>query len=924
MIKKICVWTSTSFFLIPCFIIMTAYAASGQIEAWKNLGLYGGAGRQIAVDPNDANHMFLAAGDSWGQYSYVTTNAGISWDRLAINGGTVVYDPNNGTTIYLGKYRSADNGQNWSTNGTLVALDAEVQVVKPGDSQTLFAKNYGSETAQLFRSSDGGTTWSNVIPVGITQARWANTGRPLIFDPVDASVIYLTLERNPNAEADDFGIYKSTNGGLAWTRKDTNQAGSIIVHPNQRNLLLATGGAFESPVRLSMDTGETWQVTGPMSDILVYHPGAPDTVYTIGAGCALSTNFGLTWSDWFLQGRVGFDCDAVIPTSASTNIFVCRFDYGFFRVNADLSGQEERNNGIMEISAAAALVRNQSSHIVIGTERGVSASFDGAASWNHYIGTAPGGSGGALLNGVADLCFGYDTTQTVWAVGEGANISQDGGLTWRRALTNEPEPQITSYVGMVYTAVLAVPEDPQRIIVGAFDELGPADYSTAGLFVSTNLCESLEQSPLLTGYINGLVIESDLSYSNRAADSRLCYAAVGFDATNGTRGLYWSSDSGQTWLPRGLANKKVYAVAPDSVDARVVYASYYDPDNVMYPFQLRRSDDAGLTWTNIIRDISTNAGDILVISLATASTNAGEVYAAITQNDEGYIARSSDYGQNWSIIAGPIERINTVAAGSIYGAMNGGFYKYTNVAETAIRLNCLAADFDGDQLADAALYNTNGNWSLKLSSGGYSSRLDLAGFLGGSGYTAVAGDFDGDGIADPAVYQASTGTWLIKMSSSGYSVLTLADFLGGYGYTALTGDFDGDRLADPTVYQASTGTWKVKLSTAGYLEIPKPDFLGSTGWTAIAADFDGDRLADPSVYQASTESWVVMMSSSGYSVYALDPHFLGGTNYTAFAADFDGDQMADPTVAEASTGHWKIKLSGSGYSLLDLPNFLGE
>jgi len=210
----------------------------------------------------------------------------------------------------------------------------------------------------------------------------------------------------------------------------------------------------------------------------------------------------------------------------------------------------------------------------------------------------------------------------------------------------------------------------------------------------------------------------------------------------------------------------------------------------MYPFQLRRSDDAGLTWTNIIRDISTNAGDILVISLATASTNAGEVYAAITQNDEGYIARSSDYGQNWSIIAGPIERINTVAAGSIYGAMNGGFYKYTNVAETAIRLNCLAADFDGDQLADPAVYNTNGTWRIKLSGANY-TLITLTGFLGGSDCTALAADFDGDRLADPAIYHAADELWALKLSSLNYLTPTVITSFGGSGWAALGGDFDG-------------------------------------------------------------------------------------------------------------------------------------
>ena len=235
----------------------------------------------------------------------------------------------------------------------------------------------------------------------------------------------------------------------------------------------------------------------------------------------------------------------------------------------------------------------------------------------------------------------------------------------------------------------------------------------------------------------------------------------------------------------------------------------------------------------------------------------------------------------------------------------------------------LAADFDGDAKADPAVYNTNSNWKIKLSSANY-TLVPLTGFLGGSGYSALAADFDGDRRADPGVYQETTGAWIIKLSSAGYEAVPLDNFLGGAGYAALAADFDGDAKADPAVYQEATGTWKIKLSSIRYTEIPLSGFMGGTGWTAMAADFDGDAKADPTVYQATTESWEVLLSSSGFRVHALVTSFLGGTDYAAFAADFDGDAKADPAAAETNTGHWKIRLSSGNYVLVDLLNFLGE
>ena len=40
--------------------------------------------------------------------------------------------------------------------------------------------------------------------------------------------------------------------------------------------------------------------------------------------------------------------------------------------------------------------------------------------------------------------------------------------------------------------------------------------------------------------------------------------------------------------------------------------------------------------------------------------------------------------------------------------------------------------------------------------------------FGGTGYVPVVADFDGDGLADPALYQAATSTWFVKLSASSY------------------------------------------------------------------------------------------------------------------------------------------------------------
>ena len=78
----------------------------------------------------------------------------------------------------------------------------------------------------------------------------------------------------------------------------------------------------------------------------------------------------------------------------------------------------------------------------------------------------------------------------------------------------------------------------------------------------------------------------------------------------------------------------------------------------------------------------------------------------------------------------------------------------------------VSADYDGDGLADPALYSdANGVWSIMPSAYGYNKQLHNFNRLGGRGKASVAADFDGDGVADPAIYQESTGTWRAMLSA---------------------------------------------------------------------------------------------------------------------------------------------------------------
>lgn len=215
----------------------------------------------------------------------------------------------------------------------------------------------------------------------------------------------------------------------------------------------------------------------------------------------------------------------------------------------------------------------------------------------------------------------------------------------------------------------------------------------------------------------------------------------------------------------------------------------------------------------------------------------------------------------------------------------------------------VAADFDGDGVADPAMVDGSGNWYLWLSSWGYMCPGALP--FSSAGAAPLAADFDGDAKADPAGVDAS-GNWTIRLSASSYLPIGPIHFSSA-GSTPLAADFDGDRKADPAAMDSS-GNWTICLSSASYYALG-PFAMTPSGGTPVAADFDGDRKADPSVANGSGQ-WTICLSSAGY--VRLGPLAMTAANRMAVAGDFDGDGLGDPTAVDSS-GYWTICMSRIGY-----------
>ena len=150
---------------------------------------------------------------------------------------------------------------------------------------------------------------------------------------------------------------------------------------------------------------------------------------------------------------------------------------------------------------------------------------------------------------------------------------------------------------------------------------------------------------------------------------------------------------------------------------------------------------------------------------------------------------------------------------AVYRPSNGIWYVYnlTNNQVTAVQFGAsedkpVVADYDGDGKADYAVFRpSTGTWYLQRSQAGFT------GIQFGDGTDKpVPADYDGDGRADVAVFRPSNGTWYQNRSQLGFTGVQF-----GVSTDAPTpADYDGDGRADVAVFRS--GVWYLQRSTAGF------------------------------------------------------------------------------------------------------------
>jgi len=600
--------------------------------SWRLIGPFR-AGRVscVAGIPGDSTTYYIGTPDGG---LWKTTDGGVVWkpifdDVHVPSIGAIAVAASNPSIVYVGTghnllgkgvYKSTDAGGTWQHAGLDDSKYITALLVDPRDPNVVLAGvgsggNFGtmvyynnnpSPARGVFRTTDGGRTWTQTL----TQGPGASVV-DLVGDPSDPGVVFASLSGGGGGRGGGRGagrgatggaeattpaapgpaIYRSADGGATWTRVDAQgfpagtATANIAVAPGTRSLrlyALAGGrGAYRSD-----DGGATWTLgttrLASASGHLYVDPGNRDVVYTMGTSMYKSTDAAKTFAA--VKGAPGGDDNR----------------------SAWIDPQNPRR-------------------MIIGADQGPTITVDGGATWTpwyvlpngeHYFVTADDqfpywvyaaqqDSGTVAIKNRSDFgairssdwypVSGYEQGHIFADPGNPRFVYSHGG--GHTVLKFDRE---TGQVGAIYTpretdrfgprpGMALSPKDPKRLYVGAQYVLETDDRGVTWRQISQDL----------TGG-NGTIV----ALAPSPVDAQILWVGASSGLIHVTR------DGGRSWknvsppeLSSSAATLTLWSMDASSHDAGVAYAAAIDLSDQHAP-KLFRTVDFGEHWQSIVEGLA--------------------------------------------------------------------------------------------------------------------------------------------------------------------------------------------------------------------------------------------------------------------------------------------------------------------------------
>ncbi len=555
----------------------------------------------IAIHPTDPNILYAgtgeanSSGDSYeGTGIYQTIDGGTTWDYIGLpesyHIGRIVIDQFRPESIYVavagklfgtnaerGLYRSTDGGETWDqilyVSDTTACIDVAIHPL----TGTIFAamwhrhrnpneRRVGGWTSGLYRSTDGGDNWelmTNGLP-----PQSNDLGRIGLSVCPWSGVTYAIFIDHPGYF---MGLYKTTNLGDTWTQ--TNDG-------DLENLTSSFGWYF----------GQVRTVEGN-----------PDLVYALGVQLYKSTNGGASW-DWAGNGiHVDHHGMYILPSDHDRVYDGSDGGVHYTSDGADswATFLEMPNTQFYAIT----IDRLNPQRLYGGTQdNGTLRTLTGAESnWDHIH----GGDGFYVIVDYSDSDVIYAEYQWGWL-----DKSTNLGATWSDA---------TNGIDFVddrhnwNTPVVMDPSNNNTLYYGSNRLYKTTNGAMNWAPISDDLTDGDDPGNLTFGTITTIDVAR--------TDPQVVY--VGTDDAN----VWVTTNGGSNWqdIAGTLPERWVTRVAVDPYNAAIAYVTFSGYQESSYLPHIFRTDDYGANWTDIsgdlpdapINDVIVDPHDVSTLYIAT-------------------------------------------------------------------------------------------------------------------------------------------------------------------------------------------------------------------------------------------------------------------------------------------------------------------
>jgi photosystem II stability/assembly factor-like uncharacterized protein len=560
----------------------------------------------VALDPRNSKNVWVGTGEAWTRNSvsigngiYKSGDGGETWTFAGLPDSErvakIVVSPTNSDTVFAavpgalwsdssdrGLYKTMDGGKTWNIvlKGANLSTGASAIVLDPSDPNKMFAAMWdfrrkgwtfrsGGESPNapsgsgLFRTADGGATWTEITPENARGFPKKPYGRIAVaIAPSNTKRVYAFVESTDSA------LFVSDDGGATWDKRDKSNwmvwrpfyFANLIVDPKNPDRLFKTDG----PLILSEDAGKSFAVVGgfqgahgDMHDVWIDSTNPQTVAAGDDGGMWYSYNGGSKW--WKADN---------LPVSQFYHVSIDDNDpfqvYGGLQDNSSWVGQSQYPGGITNA---------QWENMYGGDGFWM---FSDPADPDYLYAEAQGGTIGRVnrhthqgrdiqpkpnykeklrWNWNTPIALSPNEKGTIYIGAQFLFRSRDHGQTWDRISpdlsTNDPEKQkqeqsggvtIDNSAAEMHTTIYSISESPKdRSVIWVGTDDGNLQITRDGAKTWTNI----------VGNLPGLPKNSWVSWVQAGNfDAGTAYAAVDRH-TFGDHAPYVfrTADYGKTWAP---------------------------------------------------------------------------------------------------------------------------------------------------------------------------------------------------------------------------------------------------------------------------------------------------------------------------------------------------------------------------------------